>query len=67
MAMETQAQQPTINAGAQGKISYDYDSANLEGSGIYWENDMNDGDMYVYASALRIQSGINFWNTFGNS
>ena len=55
------------DAGAQGKISYDYDSANLEGSGIYWENDMNDGDMYVYASALRIQSGINFWNTFGNS
>ena len=46
-----------------GKILWNT-GENLDTTGIYWKNDMNDGDMRVHASALRMQSGSNYSNKF---
>tara|TARA_R100001082_G_scaffold16399_1_gene8288 strand:+ start:5695 stop:7449 length:1755 start_codon:yes stop_codon:yes gene_type:complete len=53
------------SAGTKGMIKYDYSAGNQETTGIYWENDTG-STVDVWASALKIQSGTDFYDTFGN-
>ena len=53
------------SAGTKGMIKHDYDVGAQETTGIYWENDTG-STVDVWASALKIQSGTDFYETFGN-
>ena len=56
----------TLNsAGTKGMIKHDYNVGSQETTGIYWENDTG-STVDVWASALKIQSGTDFYDTFGN-